>query len=266
MNQADLEKLLADLPLGEIRYFDSIGSTNDEAAAWAAAGAPDLSLVFADEQTAGRGRLNRRWYTPPGAGLALSLVLRRPKEPDDGAIPFHTVLGALAVCDALESVCGLRAEIKWPNDVLVRGRKLSGVLSEAHWQGDRPIAIILGIGVNVKPASIPPEGLAFPGTCLQIEAGEPVDRWIVLRAILEGVLHRRPALGSQAFFEDWEARLAYRGEWVIVSQGEREESTGQILGLSRKGTLRLRNRVGEIVEVLAGDVRLRPLNKRHTDF
>ena len=261
MDQAELERRLAGLPLGPIRYFDTISSTNDEAASWAEDGAPDLSLVVADEQTAGRGRSNRRWYTPAGSALAFSLVLRPSERPGENVIPFHTVLGALAVSDALEEALELQPEIKWPNDVLVGGRKLSGVLSEAYWQGERPVAIILGIGVNVGLASCPPpESLTFPATCLQAEAGTRVDRWAVLRAVLGSLIRRRDSFGSASFLQDWEARLAYLGEGVSISQGEGGEITGRILGLTSKGGLRVQNRAGEIIEVMTGDVRLRPVH------
>ncbi|PIZ25632.1 MAG: biotin--[acetyl-CoA-carboxylase] ligase, partial [Chloroflexi bacterium CG_4_10_14_0_8_um_filter_57_5] len=136
MNERELRRTLSDLPLGGVRYYEQTGSTNDVALAWASAGAPDLALVIADEQTAGRGRLGRKWVTPPGAALAFSLVLRpRPVERD--VIPLYSALGALAVVSALEEKYGLKPEIKWPNDVLVRGRKLCGILAEAVWLGSQ---------------------------------------------------------------------------------------------------------------------------------
>src|SRR5512147_1345877 len=117
MDQASLQALLSGLPLGAVRYFDTVGSTNDLAARWADDGAPDLSLVAADEQTAGRGRLGRRWITPPGAALAFSLVLTDIRQAD---ILRYTALGALAVCDALNLTFSPLppAQIKWPNDVI----------------------------------------------------------------------------------------------------------------------------------------------------
>ncbi|PJH75650.1 MAG: hypothetical protein CO064_05540, partial [Anaerolineae bacterium CG_4_9_14_0_8_um_filter_58_9] len=113
MNERELRRTLSDLPLGGVRYYEQTGSTNDVALAWASAGAPDLALVIADEQTAGRGRLGRKWVTPPGAALAFSLVLRpRPVERD--VIPLYSALGALAVVSALEEKYGSKPEIKWP--------------------------------------------------------------------------------------------------------------------------------------------------------
>jgi BirA family biotin operon repressor/biotin-[acetyl-CoA-carboxylase] ligase len=167
MDQTSLQALLADLPLGSVRYFATVGSTNDLAGRWVEAGAPDLALVAADEQTAGRGRLNRRWITPPSSALAFSLVLKNPVEAD---VLRYTALGALAVCDALNAALSpvLPAQIKWPNDVIATRRKLAGVLAEAHWQGESLTAVILGIGINVAPPSVPPdEQLNYPATCVE---------------------------------------------------------------------------------------------------
>lgn len=256
MNQPDLERHLTDLPLGGLRYFDELGSTNDEAARWAEAGAPDLSLVVADEQTAGRGRVNRRWFTPPGAALAFSLILR-PFVP----LPPSTLsaFGALAVSDALLDSYGLMTEIKWPNDVLAGRRKLAGVLAEAQWQGEELLAVILGIGVNVAPSSVPPETeILFPATCVETALGRPVERWQLLRAVLESVLRWRPRLDTAEFLQSWEERLAFRGEWVEVSGGGESGQEGILLGLNRDGCLRLRIPSGEEIGVQVGDIRLRP--------
>src|SRR5512138_3442617 len=125
MNQNQLRKVLSKLPLGDVRYFDSIGSTNNEALAWATSGAKDLSLVIADEQTAGRGRLDRKWFTPKGTALAFSLILR-PAAEDQPFLMRIVGLAALAVADALRTR-GLAAQIKWPNDVLLEGRKVAGI-------------------------------------------------------------------------------------------------------------------------------------------
>ena len=155
MNQSLLETRLADLPLGGIRYFERIGSTNDEAAAWLKQGCPDLALVVADAQSAGRGRAGRKWFTPPGAGLAFSLVLRAGDATRQLLAQGNTArlngLGALAVCQALQEQHSLPAQIKWPNDVIVNGRKLAGVLAEAHWLGSELSAVVLGIGINLAP-------------------------------------------------------------------------------------------------------------------
>lgn len=280
MDQRELETLLADLPLGGIRYFATLGSTNDLAARWAKAGAPDFSLVVADEQTAGRGRLNRRWFTPPGSGLAFSVILRPENLPGEmlslspqaglhPAITRLTALGALAVCETLNQALSpvLPAQIKWPNDVIATRRKLAGVLVELHWSGEKLIAAILGIGVNVTPSSVPPpEDLNFPATCVEDVVGNPVDRWILLRDIL-GQLHGwREQMASEKFLHAWLGRLAFRGEWVtmVAESGTGQDAPatleGQVAGLNPDGALRLRLRSGEITAVNFGEIRLRPVD------
>jgi BirA family biotin operon repressor/biotin-[acetyl-CoA-carboxylase] ligase len=276
MDQKLLENELAGLPLGPIRYFPTIGSTNSEAARWADAEAPDLSLVVADEQSAGRGRFHRRWFTPPGSALAFSLILR-PKTTDEGrrteeallGFARLTALGALAVHEALQAGFGLQTQIKWPNDILAGGRKLAGILVESHWQGDRLSAAILGIGINVAPASVPPaEALNFPATSVEEGLGNVrVSRTGLLRAILARLLDWRPHLATDQFLKAWEMALAFRGEWVFIDQNIQEidgdcapapRLEGQLLGLAPDGALRLRTRSGDEVLIQAGEIHLRP--------
>lgn len=258
MQATILEQSLSTLPLGATRFFDSIGSTNDEALRWARAGAPHLALVMADEQTAGRGRLGRRWYTPPGSALAFSLLLR-PESLPAPLLTRLTALGALAVCIALQEHLGLASQIKWPNDVLAGGRKLAGVLVEIDWQGDRPTAAILGIGINIASESVPADNeLMFPATCVEAELGSPVDRWALLRATLQALLAWLPRLASADFLTAWERRLAYRGETVQVFTGDGLPLEGRLLGLETDGALRLRLPTGEIQSIQAGELHLRP--------
>jgi len=278
MDQRTLESLLAGLPLGAVRYFAQVGSTNDLATRWAQAGVKHLSLVVADEQTAGRGRLGRRWYTPRGAALAFSLILR-PAEATDGIneearggagaepaveqgmISRHTALGALAVCATLNAALPpiMPAQIKWPNDVVVRRRKLAGVLVEAHWQADRLENIILGIGINVAPESVPEdEKLDFPATCVEAVLDKSVDRWDLLRAVLQNLLDWLPKIYAPEFIPAWERRLAFRGEHVHIHFDERPSIEGQILGLAVDGALRLRTHAGKEIDIRSGVIRLRP--------
>jgi BirA family transcriptional regulator, biotin operon repressor / biotin---[acetyl-CoA-carboxylase] ligase len=258
VDTASLLVLLRDLPIGPLRYFDTLGSTNDDAGRWAEVGAPDLSLVVADEQTAGRGRQHRRWYTPPGSALAFSLVLR----PDPTiSSPGLTALGALSVYTALKEKYDLMAQIKWPNDVLVGRRKLAGVLAEANWIGDRLAAVVLGVGVNVSPPSVPAdEQISFPATFVEAALGAPVDRWDLLKAILAALLGWRSRLGTTEFWQAWEDALAFRGEMVDLYIEGSQTIHGQILGLDREGALRLRVSSGRVETIQFGEVRLRPVD------
>ena len=260
MNQFEFESLLSGLPLGRLRYYGTVTSTNELAMRWADAGAPHLSLVAADEQTEGRGRLGRRWLTPPGSALAFSLILTEVSA--DAALAYNA-LGALAVCDTLNQALPpmLPAQVKWPNDVLAQRKKLAGVLAEAQWHGDRLAAITLGIGINVSPASLPPpEGLNFPATCVEQAIGEGVDRWGLLRAVLEKLLELLPAVSTPDFMRLWQTRLAFRGEWVQVRQEDGALLEGFLSGLNPDGSLRLRDREGHFTTVQFGEVSLRPVD------
>jgi BirA family biotin operon repressor/biotin-[acetyl-CoA-carboxylase] ligase len=257
MNQNELKKALSKLPLGDVRYFDSIGSTNSEALAWATSGARDKSLVIADEQTAGRGRLGRKWFTPRGTALAFSLILR-PTPAEKPYITRIVGLAALALTDSLR-IHGLVSQVKWPNDVLLNGRKVAGILVESVWSGEDVDCLVIGIGMNILKGAVPsPDLLQFPATSLEESLGPDVDREKVLRDILAGIFALRPHIGSESFITSWEKALAFHGEQVRVDQGDGARLTGKLLGLEPDGSLRLGDETGKSITVRFGDVRLRP--------
>ncbi len=160
---------------------------------------------------------------------------------------------------ALERVFGLEAKIKWPNDVLVGGRKLSGVLVEAVWLGQELSAAVLGIGINVARESEPPAGeLLFPATSVEAALGRSVDRWALLHAVIGSLLDWLQRLEGPEFLRTWEARLAYRGQPVRVFREGGAALEGELLGLEEDGALRLRLPTGALMRIQAGDVHLRP--------
>lgn len=257
MDESTIRAQLADLPVPDLRYFPSVGSTNDIALSWAESGAPDCAVVIADEQTSGRGRMNRHWITPPGSALAFSLIFR-PTPEEVARSAFFSPLGALAVSETITGL-NLTAQIKWPNDVLINGRKLCGILAESVWQGNRLQAVVLGIGLNVTPVSVPPGNLLkFPATCLQTELGSWVDRWELLVTILKEILTWRPRLGSPQFMQTWEDRLAFRGEEICLETPNGVALNGKLVGIEADGGLRLRLADGSEERMLDGDVSLRP--------
>jgi BirA family biotin operon repressor/biotin-[acetyl-CoA-carboxylase] ligase len=262
MDEKQLRKSLADLPLGGIRFFKQTGSTNDVALAWATDGAADLSLVIADEQTSGRGRLGRRWMTPPGTALALSLILH-PDPTEHNFFSFFSGLGSLALTQIL-SERGLLTQVKWPNDVLIAGRKTAGILVEAVWMGDQVESVIIGIGVNVLPESIPPSPeVHFPATSIHSE-GLKIDRIELLHDLLSRMISLRPQLGSEGFIQAWEEALAFKNKTVQIwsepaaGQVELSSLTGTLLGLETDGALRLETSSG-IQKIQSGEIRLRPV-------
>ena len=256
MNEADIIQSLHDLPLGGLRFFDQTGSTNDVALAWAADGAPDLSLVCAEEQTAARGRGSHRWFSPSDSALSFSLIFH-PLLKEKLFIQLFSGLGALGVCEALQSY-GLDAQIKWPNDVLLRSAKVCGVLAEAIWMGDEIDTVVLGVGVNVTPPSVPLlDQLDYPATCIEAHTTTSVDRPKLLRDILVSLLLWRDQLTSSQFLIEWEKRLAFRGETVRVMQGNGYSVTGTLVGLEPDGSLRLFPEGGDPIIVTFGEAHLR---------
>jgi BirA family biotin operon repressor/biotin-[acetyl-CoA-carboxylase] ligase len=250
---ATLEAALHGLRFGvPLHFFESLGSTNDEARRLAEAGAPEGTLVAADEQTAGRGRAGRPWQTPRGVALAASFILRPALPPT--RLGWLTMLGGLAAAEAIEAMAGVAAALKWPNDVLVNGQKVAGVLAESALEGERLAFVVLGIGVNVS--AVPTGAVGFPATSLAEAAGRPVDRVALLRALAASLGQWYPRLEDESLREAWAARLAWQGQPVVVHQGEATVQ-GVAAGVDADGALLLRLESGEERRVVAGDVSLR---------
>jgi BirA family biotin operon repressor/biotin-[acetyl-CoA-carboxylase] ligase len=169
----------------------------------------------------------------------------------------------LGVVAAIERVCREQAEIKWPNDVLVNRKKVCGVLVEPSWLGNELQAVVTGIGVNVSSQAVPPaDTVRFPATSLEDEVGNPVDRWMLLRAILQEMIDLRPILGKPDFYQAWGNHLAYKGEWVKLSSGYAgdQEKVGTVIGIDMDGSLRLRDSQGKESTLNVGEVHLSPLD------
>ncbi len=260
MNARDLQAALRDLPSGGLRFFESIGSTNDEALAWASQGAADLSIVIADEQTRGRGRLGRKWFTPPEAALAFSLILRPTA--DEIKYPARvTGLGALALTDAV-TLLGLHAQIKWPNDVLLNDKKVAGILVESVWMGDALDTFVLGMGINVLAPSVPPaDQVLFPVTSIETESDQAMDRVKLLHDVLLSLITWRQKLGTDEFINTWQASLAFRGEEIHLMKENELPVSGKLLGLEPDGSLRLKVNNSSLT-VQIGEIHLRPAGDR----
>lgn len=257
------EALRERLPIGgfgkPLYFLPSVGSTNDVALGLAEDGAPEGTLVVADTQTRGRGRSGQVWQTPPGTALAMSLVLRPRRIRPETAWGI-CVAGALAVADALETE-GAAPSIKWPNDVLLGGRKTAGLLVEAGWEGERLLYAVLGIGVNVLAGSAPPdESVEFPATSLEHALGRPVDRGTLLLTTLESLARWYARQGAAGLREAWWQRMAFRDRRVSVWDG-RNEVRGRLTGVDAAGGVILVLDGGERVTVGAGAARLRPIDR-----
>ncbi|HEY8227634.1 MAG TPA: biotin--[acetyl-CoA-carboxylase] ligase [Pyrinomonadaceae bacterium] len=234
--------------------YGSLPSTNTELARMAATGAAEGLSLVAEEQTAGRGRMQRSWSSPKGAGLYFSVLLR-PVIPLN-LWPLMTFMAALAVGDALVEAFQLTTEIKWPNDLLAGERKICGILSETvESQGGR--GLIVGIGVNLTREAYPPE-LRRSATSVAEQTGKPPDRERLLTSLLSCIAHWYQALqkedGSTTILREWISRSPYAdGKMVDVVNGE-DVFRGVTRGLEIDGALRVETGHDEIRIVRAGDV------------
>ncbi len=234
-------------------YLPEVESTNDVARRLAEGGAAEGTLVIADYQSAGRGRLGRRWQAPPGSSLLLSLLFRPPLAPTQSQ--RLTMVCGLAVADAVQTLTGLEVGLKWPNDVVIGGRKAGGILTELELSGSQVAFAVVGIGLNV---SLDPAGLAEEphpaATSLSHALGQPVPRLPLLLALLEAVEGRYLALRQgQSPHEEWAERLITLGQRVVVS-GAGRPLEGVAEGVNTEGALELRLDDGRLETVLAGDV------------
>ena len=256
MTGDEFEVDVADLFQPIILRYDALPSTNTEAAAQAVSGASEGLCIVAREQTRGRGRQERVWSSPPGAGLYFSVVLRPRLKP--GAWPLVTLVAALAVRGALAQACGLETDIKWPNDILAGGRKLCGILAETvETRAGR--ACILGIGINLSERAYPAQ-LGAHATSVEAAtaAGGPPDSELVLGALVRHLAARYAQLHAPAgeieIVRDWSANSTYAAGKRVRVHAATETFHGTTRGLEPDGALRVETTAGEIKIVRAGDV------------
>jgi BirA family transcriptional regulator, biotin operon repressor / biotin---[acetyl-CoA-carboxylase] ligase len=241
----------------DIRVFEQTTSTNDVIEKLARDGVKEGVVVFAESQTKGRGRLGRKWVSPAHKGLWFSVLLRpglRPQETTQ-----LTVAGATALRRAIVAETGLKLEIKWPNDILIGGKKVAGILTELNAEPDRVKYAILGIGVdvNVSAGEFPAEVRKL-ATSLRIEAGEPIGRAELATAILRELDadYARICAGKfAALADEWEEHCTTIGKNVTVQIGERK-IRGRAESLDNDGSLLLRTEHGRLEPVTGGDVTL----------
>ena len=225
------------------RYYQSVDSTNDLAKTWLLQGAPEGAVVIADEQRQGRGRHGRRWHTPPGVALACSLALRQGK----ARVATVPMTGALGVYDLARQIgCG-EVSIKWPNDVLVSGKKVSGVLVENVWESDRLVGTVLGIGVNVRVDFRHTE-LRDSAISLEDVTKRRLDRAQLIDMLLQRIDHWNGVAVDDVLLA-WKNRLSTLGQQVRI-----DRFTGVAHDVTPEGALLLKNDKGEIRQVYAGDV------------
>ena len=240
----------------QIHHYYRIGSTMNAAADLAREGAPHGAIVVAEQQTAGRGRLGRSWHSPRAAGIYMSLVLR-PAMPAARA-PVLTLAAGLAVADAVSEITSRPTDLRWPNDVLLDGRKCCGILPQMTAEAERIRHVILGIGLNVNQESFPPE-LAGEAVSLAQATGRRLARADVLAAVLRQLdrRYREFAAGdTAALIADFERRSSYARARRVAVETEPRSFTGMSEGLDACGFLLVRrDDTGTVEPVLSGTIR-----------
>lgn len=239
----------------DIQVFRETTSTSDVVEKLAADGVAEGAVVFAEAQTRGRGRLGRRWVSPAGKGLWFSMLLRPACRPQETT--RLTLAAAVALARAVRAQTGLAPEVKWPNDLLLRGRKFAGILTEMSGEQDRVRHVVLGIGVDVNlvASDFPPE-LRRQATSLRVELGRPVLRAELAVAALrelEAAYQRLQRGDFEALADEWEALCTTLGQELEVVVGERRLK-GRAEALDADGSLLLRTRYGRLERVTGGDV------------
>jgi BirA family biotin operon repressor/biotin-[acetyl-CoA-carboxylase] ligase len=241
----------------DIRVFQETTSTNDVIEKLARDGVKEGVVVFAESQTKGRGRLGRKWSSPAGKGLWFSTLLRPELQPQQATQLI--VAAAVALRRAVETVTGLKAEIKWPNDLLLRGKKIAGILTELSAELDRVKHVILGIGVDVNQASADfPADLRRIATSLRAELDESVSRSDLAVAILRELDHDYFRVCSGRFAalaDEWESFCTTIGQHVVIRVGDRQ-IRGRAESLGEDGALLLRSQYGHLERIIGGDVTL----------
>jgi len=258
----------------QVLFFPVIGSTNEEARRMATSGAIHGTLLIADMQTAGRGRMARRWVAPAGSSLLLSLILRPTLAPTH--VQRVTMACGLAGADALEEVAGVAVGLKWPNDILIGERKVAGILTEMSTIGDQIDFLVVGIGINVNldPADLAPacdtleqretlvqdpslRSVAEHATSLQMEAGRIISRLELLWRFLERLEFWYARIPDyDLLHRAWSRKMCLVGRCVQVDMPG-ETVIGRVAGVDQYGALLLDTATGMQKRILAGDVSLR---------
>jgi len=261
-----IQSVLRAVPLiSAVEHYASIGSTNDRARELAQAGAPEIAVISADEQTTGRGRQNRAWFTPHGTALAISLLIRPTIAPQHAM--RLTMLAGLAAVEGIERATGLRLDLKWPNDVVAlqpsalspQPLKVGGILTEASFQDDAIDYAVVGLGVNINVDFSDNAELHSIATSLKTLSGNQIDRADVLKEIIVAFVERYAWLhDGDRLREAWAARLINLERDIRVQLGA-EVLEGRSDGVDADGALLLRTRDGQIHRLLSGDVTLHNL-------
>lgn len=238
-----------------IQIYDQVNSTNDLALQYGVDGAQEGTLILAESQTHGRGRHGRRWHAPPGSSILASVILRHRLRADQVGLP--NLIGAVATATAISELTDLSAQIKWPNDVLIQGKKVSGVLTELEYDQDRQPFFVMGFGVNVNTTAADlPEELHASATSLKIENNRGISRVLLLQAILHRLEENYLCLkgGETDRIIETANRLLYlSSDWIQIKTAG-NVFRGRTEAIDRDGGLVLKDIDGKRQKFLVGEV------------
>ena len=241
----------------EIIYFRETDSTNIRAKYLAGYGAPEGTVVVAETQTQGRGLKGRSWFSPVGEGIYTSVILRPPIPPNEA--PKLTLIASVAVAEALLSLTSLKIKIKWPNDILIAGRKVAGILTEISTDMDRIDYVVIGVGVNVNtPRKSLRSDIRQTATSVFMETGKVFPRIALLRAFLEWLEIYYEAFKTKGFdpiLNRWKHLADIIGQRISVALMD-SVRVGKVLDIDKDGFLILQDREGTIERIISGDVTL----------
>ena len=263
LSQIALEKIKTDLNLGKIKFYETISSTNQIAKQWLEDGCPNLSLIAANSQTAGKGRQGRIWFTNSGTSLAISLIVNEN-------IPPIQLIGGIAALATHDAICNFLTEdeevkIKWPNDILIAGKKVSGMLIEGHWVGNNLRGVVIGIGINIAPGSLSPEQpVRFPATFLEAHTqnNHPVDQLDLTRIILKRLIFWSTPDNQNFIINEWNKLLAFKGQKIKAIRNDKISLEGILEMVSSEGSLTLRLADGKTINFQANEVQISPLTSK----
>lgn len=258
LDQENIKELLGNSVFSEnIVIHKSLPSTNTTAKELYTQGAAHGTIVMAEEQTAGRGRMDRKWFSPPNKNILVSILLMPDIKPEN--VYALTLALAVSSIDAIKELCGCSAMIKWPNDIYLYNKKLAGILTEFSIRGERPAYVILGMGMNVNWCPDEESGMLFTSTSLAKATGEQVSRNRLIAEILKrfeclynDIIDKR----MDEFNRRCNSLSLLTGNMVSVDTGD-EIISGKAIGLDKDGGLTLETQDGEVKKILNGDVSIR---------
>ena len=238
-----------------IRVEEETESTNEDIWESGRQGAEEGEVIIAETQRAGRGRRGRQWVSPPKVNLYMSVLLRPPLLPAEAAV--ITLMAGVVLCETMEEVFRLRPQMKWPNDLLLEGRKAAGILAEMHAEQESIHFLVLGIGVNLNmSADMFPKDVRYPATSVRIALGRPVERLPFVRRFLENLdrgYRRLLTEGGSAVLRAWNRYCAHAQGWLEVST-VRGTVEGRFRGLDEEGSMILEVSPTRRETIRAGDV------------